>query len=86
MLLLVPFFDTLKHWFREMLFWLFDLLMSVLEQIPAPEWFDDVGGSLAGITPEVAYFVGPMQIEYGISIILSAYLIRFIIRRIPIIG
>lgn len=38
------------------------------------------------IPPSVAYFLHLFMIPTGISMVLSAYVTRFIIRRIPIIG
>ena len=45
-----------------------------------------VGGSLGGIPSGVWYFLDLFNVSAGIPIILSAYVTRFIIRRIPLIG
>ncbi|MBP0049846.1 hypothetical protein H9C73_14025 [Marinobacterium sp. AK62] len=86
MLALLPFYDTLEHWFKEMLYWLFDVLASLLEELPVPEFFNDASGAFSSIPPSVAFYLAPMELELGLSIILGAYVLRFVIRRIPIIG
>lgn len=37
-------------------------------------------------TPGVWYFLDLFKVGYGVSVCLSAYVTRFIIRRIPVIG
>ncbi len=44
------------------------------------------GGAVASIPPGVAYLINSMHIATGALIMVSAYGIRFIIRRLPIIG
>ncbi|MDF1693088.1 MAG: hypothetical protein P1U47_11980 [Zhongshania sp.] len=38
------------------------------------------------IPPEVYYFVQPFNPQYGAGVIMTAYLARFFLRRVPIIG
>ena len=38
------------------------------------------------ISPNVVYFMDIMQIPFGIGAVTSAYLLRFLVRRIPFIG
>ncbi len=45
-----------------------------------------LNGALAGIPSAVAYFMDMFAVSQGISMMVSAYFTRFIIRRIPIIG
>lgn len=45
-----------------------------------------LNGVLSGIPPGVAYFMDLFSMSQGISMIVSAYFTRFIIRRIPLIG
>jgi hypothetical protein len=69
---------------------LFELLMdglgSLIEMIPVPSWFADATGYSAGIPAEIVFWVSPFELGYGVTVIMSAYLLRFIIRRLPIIG
>jgi Protein of unknown function (DUF2523) len=45
-----------------------------------------INGTLSGIGASTWYFLDAFQIQTGISLVVSAYATRFIIRRIPIIG
>lgn len=47
----------------------------------------ETGGAIFSLIPQqVLYFIGLMQIPFGITLVTSAYLLRFFIRRIPFIG
>lgn len=63
-----------------------DALGTVIENIPAPEFLDNVEGWIAGIPPGVAYFAGAAQLDAAFAIFASAYTVRFLIRRIPFVG
>lgn len=43
-------------------------------------------GALGGIPAGVWYFMDLFNVSAGIPILLSAYVTRFVIRRIPVIG
>lgn len=45
-----------------------------------------VNGTLASIGASTWYFLDAFQVPTGLSLVVSAYATRFIIRRIPIIG
>lgn len=45
-----------------------------------------VRGAMAGVTNATWYFLDVFMIQAGISMVVSAYATRFIIRRIPVIG
>jgi hypothetical protein len=61
-------------------------LAAIINAIPVPSWMANAGGAVANIPPGVAYFVQSMQISTGATIMVSAYIIRFVIRRLPFIG
>ncbi len=46
----------------------------------------DLSGALGGISAEVWYFLDFFNVSAGIPVLLSAWVTRFIIRRIPVIG
>ena len=79
---------------RDFFIWLFDYVLdaifngiiSMLELIPVPTFIEDMGSSADSITGISAYYLGVFNVGSGIGIILSAYLIRFSIRRLPFIG
>ncbi len=45
-----------------------------------------VNGALGGIASATWYFLDVFSIQTGLSLVVSAYATRFIIRRLPIIG
>lgn len=79
-------FDMLMWVPRELYSLLLDGLLAVINAIPVPAWAANVASYAAGISSDVMYWVAPFQIGTGISIIMSAYVIRFTIRRIPFVG
>jgi len=46
----------------------------------------DLSSALGGVPADVWYFVDLFNVSAGIPILLSAWVTRFIIRRIPVIG
>lgn len=93
--------DRLIDLLSKALAWLIDLLLWVprklyqlaleglaafVNAIPVPDFFANASGYMASIDPGIAWFVGVLQLPYGLSVCLGAYVIRFLIRRIPIIG
>lgn len=93
--------DFLIKYIKEVLDWLLGLvgwilietfklvcigLAAILNAIPVPDWLAGAGNAVANIPPGVAYLIQTMHIGAGAAIMVSAYTIRFLIRRIPIIG
>lgn len=79
-------------WLVELLLWipqkLYELvtagLAAVIVAIPVPSWAEGI--SLNWIPNTMAYFLGPMNIPLAITCVTGGLLIRFLIRRIPLIG
>ncbi len=61
-------------------------LMTQYGLLPGATKASALNTSLLGIPSSVWYFLDLMSFSTGISIVLSAYVTRFIIRRIPFIG
>ncbi len=57
---------------------------SVLEAIPVPDFMQNVGSHT--LPSSVSWAASAFQLDVGLGIIVSAYVARFILRRIPIIG
>lgn len=55
------------------------VLLSLLPQI-------GIGDSFTVISPGVWFFLDFFQIQIGVSMMISAFTTRFLIRRIPVIG
>ncbi|MFZ6864710.1 DUF2523 family protein [Undibacterium sp. Ji67W] len=47
---------------------------------------NSLNGALSSIAANTSYFLDVFALQSGLSLIISAYVTRFIIRRIPIIG
>lgn len=83
-----------KDWLRDLLLWvprkiwelMLDGLASVIEAIPVPSWLADAGDAFSGLPSGVLYFVDALNLGAGMTIILGAYVLRFLIRRLPVIG
>lgn len=76
----VKIFDILKQIFAELL----DLASEGLGAIGLPDWF--TAPSTTVFSPEISWFLEPMELEYGLGLVTSAYLLRFTIRRLPVVG
>lgn len=61
---------------------LIDSIIDLIELIPVPDFLS----TQFTFPSEISYWLNIAEFSTGITIIVSAYLIRFIIRRIPIIG
>lgn len=93
--------DWLKEQLTAILQWLFDVFMwlpkkvwelfvditvAALNAIPVPDWLAGLSASFAGLPPGVAFFLQALQLPTGLAMVGSAYLLRFLIRRLPVIG
>jgi hypothetical protein len=91
----------LWKWLEDVLAWLKELLLyiplkvlqgvldaaaSLIEAIPVPSFMANLGDLFAGISPGMAYFVNDLHLGAGVTMVLSAYVIRFLIRRLPVVG
>jgi hypothetical protein len=89
---LTDWLDAGFAWLIELLLWvpqklyglLLDGLATVVEGIPAPSWASGI--SFAGVHNSIAYFGGPFHIDTGLTVVVSATLLRFLIRRLPVVG
>ena len=59
-------------------------LSSLFDSIPSPEFLSN--SEIITIPSSITFFAEPMRLGFGLTIIVSAYTIRFLIRRIPFIG
>ena len=86
--------EGFKDWLRDLLLWfprkIYELVLDglawVIEQIPVPAWLDNAGSYFAALDPGITYFLEAFEFTTGIGILVAAYVLRFLIRRIPVIG
>lgn len=91
---LVGFLERILEWTVDLLLWipqkLYELILdgfaAVIEAIPVPDFMSSLGSLLAGMDPAIAYFAAPLQLGTGMTWVFSALVIRFLIRRLPVIG
>lgn len=63
-----------------------DGINAFIQWIPVPAFFASAQGYIAAIPASAAYWLQGFNIGFGFAMIISAYIIRFIIRRIPFFG
>lgn len=95
------FFDWVVYFFSELgtsildaiwlvLNWAFeqvvDALNGFLHWIPVPDFVTKAGGFLQSTPPEVTWFLQAVAFNEGLAMVMLAYVLRFILRRIPLIG
>lgn len=91
---LIQFLSRILSWLLDFVKWfgewlwaeLMGALITVLNAIPVPTWLADAPAVVGSLPPGVSYLAQSFALPQGLSIILGAYVIRFIIRRLPIIG
>lgn len=98
---ILNFFRSIWDWITSFFGWLLDVLMwipqwivsqfvdallAVLNSLPVPSWLGSVDNAFSAIPPGVWWFASVIRLDFGLSIMGSAYLLRFVIRRLPFIG
>jgi len=78
----------LRDELKQLVLWVYDSILSavigLLEMLPVPDFLVDL--QPITIPAGVSWAAAPLQITFGLSICVTAYIARFILRRIPIIG
>lgn len=68
--------------------WFYDSLLSgfavIVEAIPMPDFLINL--QPYALPQSIAWAAESMNLTYGLTVIVSAYTARFILRRIPFIG
>lgn len=82
--LLEWFSEEIKSIFMWVLEGLLDAFVSLIDLIPVPDWLSDIG--TLTLPSNILYYTTLFQVHVGIGIMVSAYVIRFIIRRLPVVG
>ena len=70
-----------------LIFLLFNFFQDIVVGYLNP--FASTGGlnsAFTGLSPSLWYFVNVFNLSYGIPLLIGAHVVRFLIRRIPIIG
>lgn len=91
---ILRFIGDILEWVVDFFQWLmvkaatliFDAIIAVLSAIPVPDWLTGISGNIGSINGGVLYFIGPFEFGTGMAWVISAYLLRFLIRRLPVVG
>lgn len=80
--------DWWKQEFKDFYLWAYDNFMgglaTLVESIPSPDFLQNMQTMV--MPPAVSWFLQPFEIPYALTVIASAYVARFVLRRIPFIG
>lgn len=60
-----------------------DSIAGLFSSIPTPNF---LLAAVPELPPSIMYFADLFMIHYGLSAMVSAYILRFLVRRIPFIG
>lgn len=81
-------------WILEAVQWLgkkifsaiMDALGTFLSAIPIPDFINQAGSYFGGIPSNIAWAIQFFAVNEGLSMVTAALILRFILRRIPLIG
>lgn len=80
--------DSLIESLKDLFLYIWDLflsgLASLIEAIPTPSFLMDLTG--LELPETVIWLASMFQLDFGLTVITSAYTFRFILRRIPGVG
>lgn len=87
-------FNAILQWLYDFALWLprkicqfmLDGLGALINAIPVPDFLMGASAAFSGIPSGVLYFASYLHIGTGFAMIMSAYVLRFTLRRIPFIG
>lgn len=66
--------------------WFVDGALAFIKWIPVPDFVREAARSMQFIPPEVSWFLSVAKFNEGLLMVMGAYILRFITRRIPLIG
>jgi hypothetical protein len=88
------FFSDLMAWLKGAFMWLprwiwqsiLGALGAMVKAIPVPDFFSGFATNVAGLAGSVVWFLDLVQFKFGVTVVLGALLMRWLLRRIPLIG
>jgi hypothetical protein len=87
-------FEDFAIWLKDTLLWIprklwaemLEALSGILDAIPVPDFMTDASGYMSGIPSGVLWTLDLFAVKEGAAMIVAALVLRFVVRRIPIIG
>jgi hypothetical protein len=91
---IMQYLQQILAWLLTFVDWIFgevfqlicNAAIAVIGALPLPGWVSGASTMVAGLPAGVLYFAQAFDLHTGITIIFSAWGLRFLIRRIPFIG
>lgn len=78
---------VVKFWALGLLYFIvLDFVPTLISWVGADSLLNNVFAMFNSIPSGVGYFLSAFNLGFGLKIIISAYITRFLIRRIPVIG
>jgi hypothetical protein len=71
---------------QQLFTWVADAIIVIVDAIPLPAWYADVVLSSGSVGNGMLWAVNFLSLDAGLPIVLSAYSVRFFIRRLPVVG
>lgn len=86
--------QTLIDWLLDLVLWaprwifseILDGLATLIESISVPDWLLAWDSTILAITSDIWWFCELFAVQEGFAIWVSALSIRFLIRRLPVVG
>lgn len=66
--------------------WIWAGLIYIFDLLPVADYLKQAATSLSMLPPSAWYFLNMINIKFGLTVVTGAYLIRFFIRRLPVVG
>ena len=71
---------------RRLFEWLMEGLAWLVNALPIPDFVAAIPGLFAALPTGIPWAFYLFNLSAGLGIVLSAYVLRFLIRRLPIVG
>lgn len=86
--------EKFAEWLKDLFLWLprklwaelLDSLAALVESMQVPAFIQQAQSAFDGIPSSVVFFATIFAIPEGIAMMLAALVLRFLLRRIPLIG
>lgn len=82
--------DTLVDYLYDLFYSLvtksIELAVDLLFMLPLPDFVANIPQYVGNIPPNVLYFAEPLQLPFGLSLIMTAVTARMLLGLIPFIG
>lgn len=66
--------------------WIWSAFIALLDTLGIAEQVQGAAHAFDSIPDSVWYFMNMFEIQFGLGLIMSAYGLRFFIRRLPVVG